>query len=150
MKRSKRARSLAARKGWVTRRARLEHRQREHGRIAREKSEARLTPQQKAARTRAANRLEAEIRAARRSAAAHRGWATRRANQHAPTKRAATNRRRAGKPADHGGPMVGSDGAGGHVGGPVGQIYSLDQLDDYPDWDDGIEYDVETSPDYGD
>ena len=131
-----------------------EHVAREHGRIAREKTESRLTPQQKRARTIHARKLENEIRAARRSAAAKRGWDTRRGN--APTTR-----------TDHARPLHGtkrtrakSDRAGGTGGGgsgsagaSMGAIYSLSQIDawdyDYGDPDDYIEYDVDTSPDYG-
>lgn len=51
-------RSAAAVKGWVTRRRNEEDSARKHGKVARERTEARLTPAQKAKRTRDANRIE--------------------------------------------------------------------------------------------
>jgi hypothetical protein len=150
MARSARARSLAARKGWITRRARAEQSQRIHGQIAREKSEARLTPAQKAARTRHANQLERELRAARRSAAAKRGWQTRREAQRSPAKSDRGRSRGRGPTGGDDGGMGGSDSG---QGAGLGPIYALDQLDAY-DYDpddprDFDDFDVETSPDYG-
>ena len=157
MAKAKRARrGDSQRKGWITRRAReaaatkaTEQRQREHGRIAREKTESRLTPQQKRARTIHARKIEREVRAARVSAARKRGWITRRANAAGKSKPVSGTKRRpssARRARDTGG------GSGGGVGAQGGAIYSLSQIDawdyDYGDPDDYIEYDVDTSPDY--
>jgi hypothetical protein len=128
------ARSRAAHKGWQTRRAQAERQSFTHGQRARERSESRLTPQQKAARIRAGNRLAAELAHQRRSAASVRGWVTRRARAEGRTEAPRSRQERA-EPASV-----------ERIGGTA--IQSLDDLEDYPDDDFGEDFDLETSPDY--
>lgn len=74
-------RQIAARKGAETRRRAVVAQSFRHGKAAREKSEARLTPTQRRSRKRDAHRVERVELARKRSTAALKGWETRRRNQ---------------------------------------------------------------------